>query len=158
MKRFTPATGFLLVLAVVGLLLAINYWATDGFERSDYTRIGPDKQGQVRIHVGDLEPLEVRFFRFLNFGNQEVKFFVGRDGGGAIHVAFDASTSDYKRKRGFRHQGEWIVNNKCETSTRLARVNTGGGGCAPVPIEHRLHGDQLILDERAILTGWRFFR
>ncbi|MEO1085080.1 MAG: Fe-S-containing protein, partial [Acidobacteriota bacterium] len=73
-------------------------------------------------------------------------------------VAFDASETDYKRKRGFRHEGEWLVNNKCDTASRLTEVNDGGGGCRPVPLKHRLDGSTLILTETDILAGWRYFR
>jgi uncharacterized membrane protein len=110
------------------------------------------------VPAGDLGANQVRFYRFLNTSNQEVFFFVGRDGAGTLHVAFDAAESDYRRKRGFRHDGEWLVNNKCETACRLAEVNAGGGGCKPVPLAHRLEGDTVLLAESDVLTGWRYFQ
>ena len=157
MKRFTPLYGILVVLIFVGAIVSANYAINGGFGRSAYERVGPEN-GMVRIDVGSYEVREVRFFRFLNHGNQEVKFFVGRDGDGTVQVAFDASETDYKRKRGFRHEGDWMVNNKCDTSSRLVEVNDGGGGCRPVPLKHRLDGDMLILTETDILAGWRYFR
>ena len=59
--------------------------------------------------------------------------------------------------RGFRHEGEWLVDNKCDTASRLSQVNEGGGGCRPVPLRHRLDGSQLVLAESDILQGWRLF-
>lgn len=126
--------------------------------RNRYLRVGPDPQGRVVLPVSDLAPLEVRWFRFLNAGNQEVRFFVGRDGGGALQVAFDASENDFKLKRGFRADGTWIVNNKCETSVRLAEINQRPSGCAPVPIPFRAQGSDLVLTENDLLAGWRYFR
>jgi uncharacterized membrane protein len=146
------------VLLVMGLVLLADWALEGGFERSDYRRVSPDPQGLVRLDVADLRPLQVRFYRFLNSGNQEVKFFVGRDGDGVLQVAFDAAESDYKRKRGFRQDGEWLVNNKCDTALRLAEVNAGAGGCRPVPLPHRLAGNELVLTESEILQGWRYFR
>jgi len=142
----------------MGLVLAADWALEGGFARADYLRVSPDPQGFVRLDTKELRPLEVRFYRFLNSGNQEVKFFVGRDGDGLLQVAFDAAESDYKRKRGFRQDGEWLVNNKCDTALRLAEVNAGAGGCRPVPLKHRLAGDQLVLAEADILQGWRYFR
>jgi uncharacterized membrane protein len=142
----------------MGLVLAADWALEGGFARADYRRVAPDPRGEVRIDASQIEPLEVRFFRFLNAGNQEVKFFVGRDSTGVLQVAFDASESDYKRKRGFRQDGEWLVNNKCDTALRLVEVNAGAGGCRPVPLAHRLDGDQLVLTEADILQGWRYFR
>ncbi len=123
-----------------------------------FTRVAPDAQGAVTLAVGDLAPLEVRFYRFLNSGNQEVRFFVGRDESGALQVAFDASENDFKLKRGFRADGAWIVNNKCETSIRLAEVNRQPSGCSPVPLPFRAEGDRLVLAENDVLGGWRYFR
>ena len=117
-----------------------------------------DPQGQVTLDVSALQPLEVRFYRFLNAGNQEVLFFVGRDETGAVQVAFDASENDFKRKRGFRADGAWVVNQKCDTATRLAEVNLGRSGCGPVPLRFRLEGGTLRLAENDILEGWRYFR
>ncbi|MCG8462716.1 MAG: DUF2318 domain-containing protein [Holophagales bacterium] len=158
MKRFKPVYGASIVVLFLLVVVGANFALTGGFTRGDYTRISPDADGQVKIDVSDLERRQVRFYRFLNYGNQEVKFFVGRDLDGRIHTAFDASETDYKRKRGFRHEGDWMVNNKCDTAVRLAEVSGEGGGCRPVPLKHRLKGDQLILTEAQILTGWRYFR
>jgi uncharacterized membrane protein len=157
MSRFKPVYGITIVLAFMAAVLAADY-ALSGGLYSDFERVSPDRQGKIVIDISALEPGQVRFFRFLNTGNQEVKFFVGRDANGAVQVAFDASETDYKRKRGFRHEGDWVVNNKCDNATRLAEVNDGGGGCRPIPLDHRLVDGQLILDEKDVLSGWRYFR
>lgn len=158
MRRFTPLYGVILVGLVMAVVVAADYALVGGFRHSGFQRVSPGRDGLVRLSVADLEPLEVRFYRFLNPGNQEVKFFVGRDGEGHIQVGFDANEICYKRKRGYEAQGEWLVCQTCEKAFRLAEVNAGGGGCKPVPVDHRLDGDQLILAEADILKGWRFFR
>lgn len=153
MKRFRPIHGLLIVpVFVVGVFLAAG-----GFGLGAYERVAPDPDGLVHVPVADLAPSEVRFYRFLNRGNQEVKFFVGRDGDGEIQVAFDAGESHAKLGRGFRHEGDWVVDNKCDTAIRLDEVNAGGGGCRPVPLEHRIEGGDVVLTESAILRGWRLF-
>lgn len=157
MKRITPLTGIVLVVLFAAAVWAADFALSGGFDRN-HIRVSPDKQGVVTVGVGDLAKLQVRFYRFLNTGNQEVKFLVGRDENGEVVVAFDAAESDFKRKRGFRHQGEWLVNNKCDTAVRLREVNAGRGGCAPVPLVYRQVGDQVVLQETDILAGWRYFR
>jgi uncharacterized membrane protein len=156
MRRFRPVHGILLVLVLMASILAAERFLASG--RAGTTRVGPDAAGRVVIDVQDLAPSSVRFYRFLNAGNQEVRFLVGRDPAGALVVAFDASENDFKRKRGFRHEGEWLVNNKCDTATRLVEVNSGKSGCAPAPLAHRVEGDRVVLTENDILGGWRFFR
>jgi len=156
MRRFRPLHAILLIVVVMAATLAAQKWMASG--RASTTRVGPDPEGLVRIDVADLQPSNVRFFRFLNAGNQEVRFLVGRDPAGGLVVAFDASENDFKRHRGFRHEGDWLVNNKCDTATRLTEVNSGKSGCAPAPLAFRVDGTTVVLAENDILGGWRFFR
>lgn len=157
MQRITPAKGIALVAVFALMVWAADLALTGGFD-TEHIRVAPERDGSLSLDIHDLQPSQVRFYRFLNSGNQEVKFLVGKDEQGKVHVAFDASESDYKRKRGFRHQGEWLVNNKCDTAIRLREVSNGRGGCAPVPLVHQLAGDRVLLHETDILAGWRYFR
>lgn len=147
-----------LVALFVAALVTADLMLEGGFGRAGYQRVKPDSDGLVVLDVADLEPGAVRFYRFLNYGNQEVRFLVGRDRTGELQVAFDASETHSKLQRGFRHEGDWLVDNKCDSAVRLASVNEGGRGCRPVPLKHRLDGDRLVLTEPDILRGWRYFR
>lgn len=158
MRRFKPIHGVFVVLVFVAAILVGELALEGRLGGSGFERVAPDRDGKMRIDVSDLDPQEVRFFRFLNTGNQEVKFFVGRDAAGEVHVAFDANEPCAKAKRGYRHEGEWLVCNKCDKAFRLAEVNAGGGGCKPVPLKHRVEGGELLLAEGDVLQGWRFFR
>ncbi len=156
MRKFRPLHGVLLVALILVLFFGLE--SLLGRHSRDFVLVSPDPSGRVEIPVGDLQANQVRFFRFLNPGNQEVKFLIGRDAAGSIQVAFDAAETDFKRRRGFRAEGAWLVNNKCDTAIRLVEVNDGRGGCAPVPLRHRVEGDRLLLAENDILEGWRYFR
>jgi uncharacterized membrane protein len=155
-RRFRPLHALLVVAALMAATFAAQHLLASG--RASAIRVGPDSAGTVRLAVGDLAPSNVRYYRFLNPGNQEVRFLVGRDPQGALLVAFDASENDFKRKRGFRHEGEWLVNNKCDTATRLSEVRAGKSGCGPAPLAFQEAGDEIVLTEDEILRGWRFFR
>jgi uncharacterized membrane protein len=157
-SRFRPIHGILIVVLVVGAVLTTELLLEGRLHQGGFERVSPDPAGQVSIDISQLHPQEVRFFRFLNRGNQEVKFFVGKDGAGVVHVAFDSNETCAKLKRGYRHEGEWLVCNKCDKSFRLAEVNAGGGGCKPVPLVHRIAEGHLLLAESDILAGWRYFR
>lgn len=158
MRRFRPVHAMALVALFVAAVVAADLMLEGDFGRAGYQRVKPDDNGQVVLDVSDLEPGAVRFYRFLNWGNQEVRFLVGRDGAGELQVGFDASETHSKLGRGFRHEGEWLVDNKCDSAVRLESVNEGGRGCRPVPLAHRLDGDRLVLTEADILRGWRYFR
>lgn len=156
MKKLTPVSALAIVGAFFALMLAADQLGRGRFGR--FERVGPDAGGLVRIDVSDLERLEVRFYRFLNAGNQEVRFLVGRDEQGVVQVGFDSSGSHMKAGRGFSYQDGWMVDNKCETTTRLSAVNSPGRGCRPVPLAHRVEGGTLVLTEADVLAGWRYFR
>ncbi len=156
MRRFKPVHGVLIVLAVLGVIWGAEVALEGRLNSSGFQKVSPDR-GQVRINVADLKPQEVRFFQFLNAGNQEVHFFVGRDKEGQLQVAFDANEQCAKFKRGYRHEGEWMVCNKCDKAFRLTGINSGGEGCSPIPVQHQVAGSELVLAESDILRGWRLF-
>lgn len=147
----------MIVLAVLGVVWGAQAALESRFNPSGFKKVMPGRDGIVRIGIGDLKPREVRFYQFINTGNQEVRFLVGRDGEGVVQVGFDAGETHGRAGRGFRHEGDWLVDNKCDTASRLAEVNGNKGGCRPVPLKHRIEGDQLVLAENDILQGWRLF-
>lgn len=156
MRRFRPLHAVILVVVVLAGVLGADRLLSGNSNR--YERVRPDAQGIVRIPVGDLAPDDARFYRFINSGNQEVRFLVGRDAGGELLAAFDASDNDFKMNRGFRVLDGWVSNNKCDTSFRLGDVMAHPSGCAPVPIRFRVEGDEVVFTEDDMLVGWRYFR
>ena len=165
MRRFKPLHGIFIVALFIALVVCVELALDGRLSAADtrpplgvgYERVSPGSDGMVHISLAGLATLKVRFYRFLNAGNQEVKFFVGRDPAGEVEVAFDADEVCAKAKRGFRQEGEWLVCNKCDKSFRLTETNAGGGGCRPIPLEHRVEGGELLLAEADVLKGWRLF-
>ncbi len=147
-----------MVVGLAALIGFADYAFRGGLGSASFQRVSPGRDGMVRLAVGSLSPLGVSFYRFLNAGNQEVRFFVARDEGGQLQVAFDANEQCAKWQRGYRHEGEWVVCNKCDKAFRIREVNAGGGGCKPIPLPFRVEGSDLVLTESDILAGWRLFR
>lgn len=157
MAKLRPIHAIAAVLLFATFIVAADFVIDRGFRSASYKRVSPDSNGQVILDVADLPAGQMRFYRFLNSGNQEVKFFVGRDRENTIQAAIDANAICYKVQRGYRHEGDWVTCNKCDKSFRVTGINEGGGGCKPVPLAHALAGDKLVIEERDILTGWRYF-
>jgi uncharacterized membrane protein len=148
--------GILVVAFFIGTVLVAE-WATDRGRHADSVRATPGRDGVVRVDIGAIAPGQVRFYDFLNSGNQEVRFLVARDHRGELQVAFDAAENDFKRKLGFHQEGDWLVNNKCGTAVRLEEVNAGTSGCRPTPLRHVVDGKTLLVQESDVLAGWRLF-
>jgi len=155
MKRFRPIHALIVLAVVLGGGLVLDR-AFGGGGRFQLVR--PDSQGGVDVDLGGFATNEVRFFRFLNSGNQEIRFLVGKDVSGGAQVAFDASENDFKMNRGFRAQDGWVVSNKCDSSFHLAEINSQPSACAPIPLKFRQDGSRIRIDERDLLEGWRYFR
>ncbi|MEM6454068.1 MAG: Fe-S-containing protein [Acidobacteriota bacterium] len=159
MSRLNIRYAMVLILLFAGAVWAADYAFDGGFSRDRFIRVGPDDAGMVVLDVADVPAGEGRFYRFLNYGNQEVKFFVARDLLGKIHVAFDASENHYKTKRGFTVQNGWVVDNKCDTTSRIEHIGLDDKvRCRPVAIPHQIEGNMVVLKEDDILRGWRYFR
>ena len=156
--KLTPVRSLIIVAVFVGGVLTAEAFHSGRFGHPGYQRVGPGADGMVRIDTSDLDRLQVRFYRFLNTGNQEVLFLVGRDEDGVVQVGFDANDGHYKLRRGFSYQDGWIVDNKCGTTVRLSAINRGGAGCKPAALGHRMEGNELVITEAAMLQGWRYFR
>lgn len=153
MPKFKPLHGAVLLVAFAAALI----WMDGGF-KSPHKQISAGPDGIVRIGVGDLGRLKIRYYRYISPANQEAKFFVARDESDALQVAFDASENHFKLRRGFRLEDRWIVDNKCDVALPLSSVNGGGGGCSPIPLPHRAAGDQVLISSTDLLEGWRLFR
>ena len=95
MRRFKPIHGVFLVLLFVGAVLTADLALEGRLGARGFERVSPGRDGMVRISLAGLEPQQVRFYQFLNAGNQEVRFFVGRDPAG--HLA-----GRLRRQRGLR--------------------------------------------------------
>ena len=157
MSRFKPIHGILIVVLFLGIAWGAETVLEGRLNPTGFQTVRPGRDGQVRVSLAGLGPNDVRFYQFLNSGNQEVHFFVARDGQGRVQVAFDANEQCAKAKRGFRHEGEWVVCNKCDKAFRIAEINSGGEGCTPVPVRHREEGGELLLAENDVVQGWRLF-
>jgi uncharacterized membrane protein len=157
MRRFKPVHGVLVVLLFLGAVWTAETVLEGHLNPTGFQSVKPGRDGAVRVSLAGLGKNDVRFYQFLNSGNQEVHFFVAKDGQGNVQVAFDANETCAKAKRGFRHEGEWMVCNKCDKSFRISEIHSGGEGCTPVPVRHQVQGDELLMAENDVVSGWRLF-
>lgn len=99
---------------------------------------------------------EVRFYGY-DAAGKHITFFVARAPSGEIRTAFDACITCYPNKMGYRAKDGCVVCAYCNTEFKLDELGTGKGNCMPISVPHRLEGDTLIISQKDIEAGARWF-
>ena len=88
---------------------------------------------------------QARFFAYTTRAGQTARFFVMKSADGVVRAAMDACVVCYKRRLGYRQQGDQMVCNKCGQSFASNRINVVTGGCNPIPLERRAINGQVTV-------------
>ena len=78
-----------------------------------------------------------------------VRFLVMRRGGGDLRVAFDAC--ELCGGRGYVQDAIHLVCLACAADINPSTLGAGGG-CNPIPLPHRVEGDQLVIRVQDLST------
>jgi uncharacterized membrane protein len=112
--------------------------------------------GVVEIPVADVNDGNAHYYVHEDSG-QDIKFFVLKSRDGVIRAAFDACDVCYKAQKGYSQEGDFMVCTNCGQRFHSTRINVVEGGCNPAPLQRIVSGNQLIIIEKDILLGARFF-
>ena len=101
---------------------------------------------------------KARHFQYADAaGNVTVGYFILKSTDGVVRAAFDACDVCYREKKGYRQNSDSMVCNNCGQQFRTDLINEVKGGCNPAPLERLMDGKQLVIRERDILAGARYF-
>jgi uncharacterized membrane protein len=115
------------------------------------------RDGEIRLPVKDIRDSRVHFFTY-NKDGKRINFFVGTDGKGNLSTYFDACYTCYKKKKGYRQEGSYVVCNECDLKFKLGKKRwIGSHGCSPIPIKSRCEGSELVVSEKDLAQGERLF-
>lgn len=150
------STGkILLGLALLAVAGVAGWMFTGSGVADSHAKVAP-VSGEVRIDVSSVSDGQAHYFK-LATAKGDIKFFVVKSIDGIVRAAFDACDVCYREKKGYRQAGDMMVCNNCDQEFRTDLVNQVKGGCNPAPLSRRLDGQQLVINERDLLSGSWYF-
>jgi uncharacterized membrane protein len=108
---------------------------------SDLTAI--DGSGSVVIPTSSIAPGQVRFFVYHSHAGADVRLIVARDDHGKVEAALDACERCYMYHRGYEAAHGAITCRWCGTRYKVASMNEGLSGCAPIKVPFRTVGQTI---------------
>ncbi len=152
-KSFLPVLMIGLVVLAGAGLLAWQSLAVDAGKYPTLTGSG----GQLSIPLSQVQDGQAHFFSY-KAGESSIDFFVVKSSDGVFRAAFDACDVCYHAKQGYRQEGDDMVCNNCGMKFHSTGINEVKGGCNPAPLVRIVSGDRLIIAEKDLLSGSRYFQ
>lgn len=112
--------------------------------------------GEILIPVASVNDGKAHYFIYSG-ESQDVKFFVLKSADGKIRAAFDACDVCFHSKKGYSQEGEFMICNNCGRKFHSDRINVVEGGCNPAPLNRVERDGQLVILEKDVLQGGRYF-
>ncbi len=144
--------SFFVILLFVFSVLAGNSMA--GFF-GQHKKVKPTN-GEVLLSVKSVSDGKAHYYVYRG-QDKEVKFFVVKSADGVIRAAFDACDVCFHSKKGYSQDGEFMTCNNCGRKFHSNRINVVQGGCNPAPLTREERGDNLVITEKDILQGAKYF-
>jgi len=144
-----------MILAVVLLLAgAATYWfvASPGGSGQFVTA----ENGKVSIQLSEVTDGKAHYYSY-RAGSSEVDFFLLKSRDGTVRAALDACDVCYKSGKGYRQEGDFMVCNNCNQKFQSDMINVIKGGCNPAPLTRTVENGQVVLLERELQAGQRYF-
>ena len=150
-RKTLLATILTLFIVTLFFLSSFSGWSLF----SQYETV-TSEAGEVKIDVADVNDGKAHHYLYQKDG-RDIKFFVVKSPDGVMRAAFDACDVCYPEQKGYSQDGAYMVCNNCGQRFHSNRVNIVKGGCNPAPLQRQLAGNQLLIKERDIVPGARFF-
>ena len=110
--------------------------------------------GEVRIPVSRLSGGGVKFFKYQVPGGVEVRFFVVEAPSKIYRAALDASRN---ASASFHEHGRELTCTHCGLRFDKAVVAEATGNCFPIPLPHRITGEDLVISVTDLEQRQRYF-
>jgi hypothetical protein len=112
---------------------------------------------RVRIPAAAITPTAA--FYKVDAGGTVVPFFAVRDASGQAVVALDACNVCAHAKKGYEQKGDQMICKNCGLPFAvkdLAKMGTQGG-CHPITLPTQTDGDSIVVDQKALAAGAKYF-
>jgi hypothetical protein len=114
------------------------------------------ENGAIRLPVSAFDDGQARFYTFMQDG-RPIEFFVLKDSGGVLRVAFNACDVCFPAKLGYHQEGDEMVCGNCGSRFPAARIGLVRGGCNPAPLAHKVDGSTLTIQVDDLIAGLSYF-
>jgi hypothetical protein len=114
------------------------------------------ENGVISLPAATFDDGQARFYTFMQDG-RPIEFFVLRDSGGVLRVAFNACDVCFPAKKGYHQEGDEMVCNNCGSRFPAAKIGLIRGGCNPAPLAHKVDGTTLTIQVSDLVAGLSYF-
>lgn len=155
-KILTPS----ITLALIGIAVLLLATYQEAFA-NNFTVAAVDvkpQNGLFAFPVSEFQDGKARHFNFRTSPNQSIRFFVIKSSDGVIRAAFDACEVCYRAKKGYAQQGNNMVCLNCNMKFKSVKVNEVTGGCNPSALRRTVKDGKVIIDQRDLLLGAKYFQ
>jgi hypothetical protein len=112
-----------------------------------------------RIRLPAAAVTSTAIFYKVNAGGTVVPFFAVRDTSGQAVVALDACNVCAHAKKGYEQKGDQMVCKNCGLPFAVKDLAKMGseGGCHPITVPTQTEGDSIVVDQKALAAGAKYF-
>lgn len=141
----------------VGLVLLFLLPSAACTKKAPQYELVHSQDGRVAIPLSIVNDGRVHHYTYKKDG-KNINFFIRTDGHGHLHAHFDACYSCFKYKLGYVWKGHQVVCIACRIGYDLDNVVWDYiGACAPIPLSSRVMGDCLVIKQKWLEKGGKYF-
>ncbi|NIQ95667.1 MAG: DUF2318 domain-containing protein [Desulfuromonadales bacterium] len=145
----------MIIAAVVVVAAAAGIFLFSGSPAPALNYVTADA-GKVSIPLADVNDGKAHYYKY-KAGDRSVSFFLLKSRDGSVRAALDACDVCYKSLKGYRQEGNFMVCNNCNQKFESNLINVVKGGCNPAPLTRTVANGQVVLHERELIDGRRYF-
>jgi FTR1 family protein len=152
-ERFWMVTSCVASCAFIMLITAEFVYARSQTARST-PQVVAFENGAVRIPAAGVSDGNLHRFVVADQGSQ-VRFIIIERPDKTLATAYDAC--EICGTQGYYQKGEEVICRNCASDIVISSIGSHGG-CNPIPLESRLEGGMVVIDEPAFERGIKMFR
>ncbi len=143
---------------IVGIGLVILLFTVWGFGLFNITDSATKDIPDIKIPLSEISE-KAKWYEYGSAGIT-LRFFAVKAADSSIKTGFDACDVCYKKKKGYRQEGIYMVCNNCGNRypiIGLGTENKNPGGCWPGYLPSKIEGGNLVIKASDLEKGrWRF--
>ena len=112
---------------------------------------------EVTHAISEYKDGKARFYAHKTPDGIHIKYFLLRSSDGVIRTAFDACDVCWPDGKGYFQKDDNMVCRKCGRRFASVRVNEVTGGCNPGALKREVVGGKLVIKEKDLLAGEKYF-